>query len=197
LETPYAPKEIPAPLPRDVNELENKFEKLEEELLQIKSSTNDLKRNFLQLHNLRQVLLKVQILFNDGQKDNAKQSISEAQQGFGPIHANGTVNKLPGIDKEEKRESCELRFMVGSIRKDRVSAFERVLWRMCHGNVYTRTIDIEPDPDAPFQEEHRKAAFLLFFSGEQLRSKVRKICEGFRAHIVENCPDSREFLPFD
>lgn len=42
------------------------------------------------------------------------------------------------------------------------------------------------------KEDHKKAAFLLFFSGEQLRSKVRKICEGFRANIVENCPDTPE-----
>lgn len=33
---------------------------------------------------------------------------------------------------------------------------------------------------------------MLFFSGEQLRAKVRKICDGFHAHLVENCPDTSE-----
>jgi hypothetical protein len=54
------------------------------------------------------------------------------------------------VDKDEKRDDTELKFIVGSIRKDRVPAFERILWRMCHGNVYTRTMDIESDPAAPF-----------------------------------------------
>lgn len=54
------------------------------------------------------------------------------------------------IDKDEKRDESELKFIAGSIRKDRVVAFERVLWRMTHGNVYIRTIDIEPEPNAPF-----------------------------------------------
>ncbi|KAI6226224.1 V-type proton ATPase subunit a [Aphelenchoides fujianensis] len=181
LDIPFAPSSLPAPLPRDMNELEAKFEKLEEELTQIRTSTNELKRNYLQLTNLKQVLAKIQTLFDEGQRANARQSISDAQHGFGPIHANGTALAAP-IEKDEKAES-ELKFIAGSIRKDRVTAFERVLWRMTHGNVYIRTIDIEPEENAPFKEDHKKAAFLLFFSGEQLRSKVRKICEGFRAHI--------------
>lgn len=65
LDMPYAPRLLPAPLPRDIYDLENKFEKLEEELIQIKSSTNELRRNFLELNNLKQVLTKVQILFNE------------------------------------------------------------------------------------------------------------------------------------
>ncbi|KAI6218255.1 V-type proton ATPase subunit a [Aphelenchoides besseyi] len=181
-EIPFAPSSLPAPLPRDMNDLENRFEKLEEELTQIQRSTKELKHNYLQLSNLKQ-----------GQQHHARQSISEAQHGFGPIHANGVA---PGImivsDKEEKREESELKFIAGSINKDRVSAFERVLWRMTHGNVFMRTIDIEPEENAPFKEDERKAAFLLFFSGEQLRSRVRKICDGFRAQLIENCPDNAE-----
>ncbi|KAI6179364.1 V-type proton ATPase subunit a [Aphelenchoides besseyi] len=192
-EIPFAPSSLPAPLPRDMNDLENRFEKLEEELTQIQRSTKELKHNYLQLSNLKQVLSKVQILFDEGQQHHARQSISEAQHGFGPIHSNGVV---PGIgtitDKEEKREESELKFIAGSINKDRVSAFERVLWRMTHGNVFMRTIDIEPEENAPFKEDERKAAFLLFFSGEQLRSRVRKICDGFRAQLIENCPDNAE-----
>lgn len=65
LEIPFAPRVMPAPLPRDLYELENRFEKLEEELLQIKSSNNDLRKNFLQLNNLKQVLGKIQILLNE------------------------------------------------------------------------------------------------------------------------------------
>ncbi len=34
-----------------------------------------------------------------------------------------------------------------------------------------------------------KTVFILFFQGEQLRNKVKKICEGFRATIYP-CPDT-------
>lgn len=65
LDIPFAPSALPAPLPRDMNELEAKFEKLEEELTQIRTSTNELKRNYLQLSNLKQVLAKIQMLFDE------------------------------------------------------------------------------------------------------------------------------------
>jgi hypothetical protein len=65
LEMPFAPRVLPAPLPRDIHDLEARFEKLEEELTQIKGSTNELKRNFLQLNNLKQVLTHVQVMFNE------------------------------------------------------------------------------------------------------------------------------------
>ena len=42
------------------------------------------------------------------------------------------------------------------------------------------------------KDDHKRAAFLLFFAGEQLRTRVRKICDGFQARVVENCPESPE-----
>lgn len=34
-----------------------------------------------------------------------------------------------------------------------------------------------------------KVVFILFFQGDQLRSRVRKICEGFRATLYQ-CPET-------
>lgn len=65
LYVPFAPREMPPPLPRDLYDLEAKLEKVEEELVQVKSSTNELRSNFLQINNLKQVLVKVQMMFNE------------------------------------------------------------------------------------------------------------------------------------
>lgn len=34
-----------------------------------------------------------------------------------------------------------------------------------------------------------KTVFIIFFQGDQLKAKVKKICEGFRATLYP-CPDS-------
>ena len=80
---PDAVGPIPTPLPRDMLDLENKFEKLEDELRLIDASTNSLKKNYIQISDIRHVLLKMRILFDEGQRSQAIQTISEAQQGIG------------------------------------------------------------------------------------------------------------------
>ncbi|KAH7698217.1 vacuolar ATPase a subunit, partial [Aphelenchoides avenae] len=186
--------EPPAPMPRDMNELEAKFEKLEEEINSINYSVNNLKKNYIQLTDIRSVLVNCSILFNEGRRSQAFQSISDAQHGFGPLVANGHANNHQNhvdtfVPKEKEVKDTELKFITGVIRFDRVPAFERVLWRMCRGNVFIRTLEVEQDPAAPFKDDFKKAVFLLFFSGEQLRSRVRRICDGFRATVVEQCPE--------
>ena len=37
-------------------------------------------------------------------------------------------------------------------------------------------------------EEVRKSVFIIFFQGDQLKSRVKKICEGFRATLYP-CPE--------
>ena len=68
-------------------------------------------------------------------------------------------------------------------------AFERMLWRACRGNVFLRQAEIEDpleDPNAESKEVF-KSVFVIFFQGEQLKSRVKKICEGFRATLYP-CP---------
>ena len=65
-----------------------------------------------------------------------------------------------------------------------------MLWRACRGNVFLRQAEIEDaleDPASP-SGEVLKSVFVIFFQGEQLKSRVKKICEGFRATLYP-CPD--------
>ena len=84
----------------------------------------------------------------------------------------------------------QLGFVAGVILRERLPAFERMLWRACRGNVFLRQAEIEDALEDPLLggDEVYKSVFVIFFQGEQLKSRVKKICEGFRATLYP-CPD--------
>jgi V-type H+-transporting ATPase subunit a len=65
-----------------------------------------------------------------------------------------------------------------------------VLWRATRGNLFIRQTDI-PDPikDPQTGEQVEKNVFIIFFQGDRLQAKIRKICESFGATIYP-CPES-------
>lgn len=95
--------------------------------------------------------------------------------------------------------------------RERIPAFERLLWRACRGNVFLRQAEIDnplEDPTTvsyPFINETYflvasllvfvkgdqvyKSVFIIFFQGDQLKTRVKKICEGFRATLYP-CPET-------
>lgn len=82
------------------------------------------------------------------------------------------------------------RFVAGVIQRERLPAFERLLWRACRGNVFLRQSEItESLSDTTTGIAVNKTVFIIFFQGDQLKSRVKKICEGFRATIYP-CPDT-------
>ncbi len=72
------------------------------------------------------------------------------------------------------------RFVAGVILRERLPAFERMLWRVCRGNVFLRQAEIETPLEDPHTGDNvYKSVFIIFFQGEQLKSRVKKICEGY------------------
>ena len=71
------------------------------------------------------------------------------------------------------------RFVTGVIARERVPSFERLLWRACRGNVFFKQAEIEtPLEDPSTGDQVNKCVFIIFFQGDQLKSRVKKICEG-------------------
>ncbi|EYC02843.1 hypothetical protein Y032_0097g2969 [Ancylostoma ceylanicum] len=177
---------IPAPQPKNMTELEANFEKLEEELLSINSSSKQLIKNHVQLLEMKAVLEKVHLLLDESTRRDAAMSISEAARGeAGPF----TIGIANDYDKE-KREDNELKFVTGVINRKKVISFERFIWRFCRGKVFVRTADIGERTELfEAKKTDDKAVFILFFSGEQLRSRVQKICNGFHG-VIYNCPEN-------
>lgn len=98
------------------------------------------------------------------------------------------------------------------ILRERLPAFERMLWRACRGNVFLRQAVIESALEDPANvtkycnnlknlnklcflftyiqgDNVFKSVFIIFFQGDQLKTRVKKICEGFRATLYP-CPEA-------
>merc|ERR1711868_235825 len=150
-----------APQPREMIDLEATFEKLEHELKEVNQNAEALKKNFLELTELKHILRKTQQFFDE-------QEGMELGGGGGGL---------------------QLGLVAGVILRERLPAFEKMLWRACRGNVFLRVAEIEdPLEDPHTGDQVFKSVFVTFFQGEQLKSRVKKICEGFRATLYP-CPD--------
>lgn len=105
------------------------------------------------------------------------------------------------------------RFVAGVISRERIPTFERMLWRVCRGNVFLRKAEIEDPLEDPTTvstsgvvehsketrpcilyvpgtviadtlsylqgDQVQKSVFIIFFQGDQLKNRVKKICEGY------------------
>ncbi|KAF2884736.1 hypothetical protein ILUMI_21462 [Ignelater luminosus] len=164
-----------APQPREMIDLEATFEKLENELREVNQNAEALKRNFLELTELKQILRKTQVFF-DEMADSAREEEQVTLLGEEGLRAGGQALKLG--------------FVAGVILRERIPAFERMLWRACRGNVFLRQAEIEtPLEDPSTGDQVFKSVFIIFFQGDQLKTRVKKICEGFRATLYP-CPEA-------
>lgn len=62
MDTTESPK---APAPKEMVDLEATFEKIESELREVNTNAEALRRNFLELSELREVLKKTQVFFEE------------------------------------------------------------------------------------------------------------------------------------
>ncbi|XP_034116158.1 V-type proton ATPase 116 kDa subunit a 1 isoform X6 [Drosophila albomicans] len=166
-----------APQPREMIDLEATFEKLENELREVNQNAEALKRNFLELTELKHILRKTQVFF-DEMADN--QNEDEQAQLLGE----------EGVRASQPGQNLKLGFVAGVISREKLPAFERMLWRACRGNVFLRQAMIEsPLEDPTNGDQVYKSVFIIFFQGDQLKTRVKKICEGFRATLYP-CPEA-------
>ncbi|KAK1160288.1 V-type proton ATPase 116 kDa subunit a isoform X1 [Acipenser oxyrinchus oxyrinchus] len=163
------------PFPRDMIDLEATFEKLENELKEINTNQEALKKNFLELTELKHILRRTQQFFDEQMADP---DLLEESSSL--------------LDPSEVGRGAPLRlgFVAGVINRERIPTFERMMWRVCRGNVFLRQADIEdPLEDPATGDQVHKSVFIIFFQGDQLKNRVKKICEGFRASLYP-CPET-------
>uniref|UniRef100_A0A672MN74 V-type proton ATPase subunit a n=1 Tax=Sinocyclocheilus grahami TaxID=75366 RepID=A0A672MN74_SINGR len=161
------------PFPRDMIDLEATFEKLENELKEINTNQEALKKNFLELTELKHILRRTQQFFDEMEDPNLLEESSSL------------------LDPSEAGRGAPLRlgFVAGVINRERIPTFERMLWRVCRGNVFLRQTEIEDPLEDPTTVSVHKSVFIIFFQGDQLKNRVKKICEGFRASLYP-CPET-------
>ncbi|XP_076455849.1 V-type proton ATPase 116 kDa subunit a 1-like isoform X1 [Babylonia areolata] len=172
-----------APAPREMIDLESTFEKLENEMKEVNANSEALKKNFLELTELKHILRKTQTFFEEAEHHHP-------QAMHDPSMSDETMGLL-GDDLPRSGQPLRLGFVAGVILRERIPPFERLLWRACRGNVFLRQAEIEsPLEDPVTGDQVYKSVFIIFFQGDQLKSRVKKICEGFRATLYP-CPETQ------
>ncbi|EDW59357.1 V-type proton ATPase 116 kDa subunit a 1 [Drosophila virilis] len=161
----------PAPKPKEIIELESLLEKTETEIIELSANNVRLQTNLLELSEMIQVLERTEQFFSDQESHNFD------------------VNKR-GTHKDPEQCDGSLGFVAGVIRRERQFAFERMLWRISRGNVLVRSCQMdEPVKDPKTGDMVYKTIFVVFFQGDQLQGRIRKVCTGFHATMYP-CPSS-------
>ncbi|XP_064229105.1 V-type proton ATPase 116 kDa subunit a 4 isoform X3 [Aotus nancymaae] len=166
----------PTPLPREMITLETVLEKLEGELQEANQNQQALKKSFLELTELKYLLKKTQDFF-ETETNLADDFFTEDTSGLLELKV------VPAY------MTGKLGFIAGVINRERMASFERLLWRVCRGNIFLKFSEMDtPLEDPVTREEIQKNIFIIFYQGEQLRQKIKKICDGFRATVYP-CPE--------
>ncbi|KAJ1520839.1 hypothetical protein ONE63_003928 [Megalurothrips usitatus] len=167
------PEVIPkAPNPREIIDLEAHMEKTENEIVQLSQNAQNLKSNFVELQEMKHVLEKAQVFLTE------EYCLFPATFVLQQEESDPTRALIGGDDRGR------LGFIAGVIQRERVPGFERMLWRVSRGNVFLRQAELEePIEDPATGNALHKTVFVAFFQGENLKSRVKKVCTGFHASI--------------
>uniref|UniRef100_A0A7M4FVF7 V-type proton ATPase subunit a n=1 Tax=Crocodylus porosus TaxID=8502 RepID=A0A7M4FVF7_CROPO len=165
------------PFPRDMIDLEANFEKIENELKEINTNQEALKRNFLELTELKFILRKTQQFFDEAELHHQQMADPDLLEESSSL-----------LDPSEVGRGAALRlgFVAGVINRERIPTFERMLWRVCRGNVFLRQAEIENPLEDPVTGDYvHKSVFIIFFQGDQLKNRVLNQTEDHRQRVLQ------------
>ncbi|KAK3917376.1 V-type proton ATPase 116 kDa subunit a1 [Frankliniella fusca] len=169
-----------APNPREIIDLEAHLEKTETEMLELSQNGVNLKSNFKELKEMKYVLEKAQHFMSE------ECDLFTAASAFVFQQEESDSNRAL-IGGEERGR---LGFVAGVIPRDKVPGFERMLWRVSRGNVFLRQAPLEePLEDPATGQPINKTVFVAFYQGENLKSRLKKVCTGYHATLY-TCPSS-------
>lgn len=117
-----------------------------------------------------------------GQTDEIRQSIEDDDA---PLLRNVEEAGQNGDAQADRSFSVmNIGFVAGVIPRERIAAFERILWRTLRGNLYMNQSEIpEPIINPENNEEMSKNVFVIFAHGKEIINKIRKISESLGADV--------------
>ncbi|EMC98350.1 hypothetical protein BAUCODRAFT_32383 [Baudoinia panamericana UAMH 10762] len=175
-----------APTATEIDELADRSQSLEQRIQSLNDSYETLKKRETELTEWRWVLREAGGFFDRarGQTEEIRQSIEETDDA--PLlrdveQANGSTEAQGG---QQSFSVMNIGFVAGVIPRERMAAFERILWRTLRGNLYMNQSEI-PDAiiDPEKNEEVHKNVFVIFAHGKEIIAKIRKISESLGADI--------------
>ncbi|XP_059177288.1 V-type proton ATPase 116 kDa subunit a1-like isoform X1 [Physella acuta] len=170
-----------APIPKEMNDLEVVFDKMDTELRQVNVNNEALKQNFLELTELREVLQQTQFYLNLYGPE-IQQRLNEDSDVQATYDSKSSM---------QQQQTPSLNFYVGTIKREKVPVFERVMKFITHSTVFMRVEEIPtPFRDPATGDLLHKCMFIVFYQGEQLKIKVKKLCDGMKGTIYP-VPDNQ------
>ncbi|OAG37853.1 hypothetical protein AYO21_07959 [Fonsecaea monophora] len=188
---------LAVPQANEIDALVERAESLEQRISSLNESYETLKKREVELTEWRWVLKEAGGFFDraHGQTEDIRASIdeddapllrnTEAEEG----RANGDASQ-----QQQSFAVMNIGFVAGVIPRERLPAFERILWRTLRGNLYMNQSEIpEPIINPENNEEIQKNVFVIFAHGKEIIAKIRKISESLGADLynVDESSDIR------
>lgn len=173
---------LAAPTTTEIDELAERSQGLENRVFQLNDSYETLKKREVELTEWRWVLREAGGFFDraHGNVEEIRQSIDEDDAPL--LQDVEQHNSAPDVDRSFS--VMNIGFVAGVIPRDRVAAFERILWRTLRGNLYMNQSEIpEPLIDPKNNEAINKNVFVIFAHGKEILAKIRKISESMGAEV--------------
>ncbi|GKU93650.1 hypothetical protein SLEP1_g7226 [Rubroshorea leprosula] len=167
----------------ELGELELQLVEHEHELIEINSNSEKLQQTYNELLEFKMVLQKAAgfLVSSNGHAVAEEVELSEN------IYSNDDYGETASLLEQEMRprpsDQSGLQFISGIVSKPKVLRFERMLFRATRGNMLFNQAPADEEIMDPMSTEMvEKIVFVVFFSGEQARTKILKICEAFGAN---------------
>lgn len=167
----------------ELEELEIQLGEHEHELIEMNSNSEKLRKTCNELLEFKMVLQKAGV-FLASSKSNAVPEERELEEN---VYSNDDYVETASLLEQNVRPNSSnqsgLRFISGIICKSKALRFERMLFRATRGNMLFNQAPADEDIMDPVSSEMvEKTVFVVFFSGEQAKTKILKICEAFGAN---------------
>ncbi|WOK96663.1 V-type proton ATPase subunit a1 [Canna indica] len=165
----------------DLEQLEVRLSEHEAELLEMNTNSEKLQQTYNELLEFKLVLLKAGGFLVPAQNH----AVSAETELVENIYSKKDDESLSLLEQSMQPESSKagLRFISGIICKSKELTFERMLFRATRGNMFFNQAPAGKQVMDPVTGEMvDKTVFVVFFSGEQAKNKILKICHAFGAN---------------
>ncbi|KAF2786720.1 vacuolar ATP synthase-like protein 98 kDa subunit [Melanomma pulvis-pyrius CBS 109.77] len=172
-----------APSASEIDELSDKSQSLENRVSSLNESYEQLKKREVELTEWRWVLREAGGFFDRarGQTEEIRHSLDEDDA---PLLQDVEQNGQGEAAADRSFSVMNIGFVAGVIPRERIAAFERILWRTLRGNLYMNQSEIpEPIINPENNEEVSKNVFIIFAHGKDIIAKIRKISESLGADL--------------
>ncbi|KAK2643270.1 hypothetical protein Ddye_025033 [Dipteronia dyeriana] len=182
----------------ELEELEIQLGEHEHELIEMNSNSEKLQQTYNELLEFKMVLQKAGDFLVSS---NGHAMAEETELNENVYSSNGFIETSSLLEQEIRpgpSNQSGLRFISGIICKSKALRFERMLFRATRGNMLFNQAPADEEIMDPVTAEMvEKTIFVVFFSGEQARTKILKICEAFGANcypVPEDITKQRQII---